>query len=87
MKLRMIGTNQSVLEFKDGTRILFSYETPVAAFIPNEGYRQTREHISRTSLKHAQKWIGREPVLLVSQEEIAQFINSQMGKHQAVEVK
>ncbi|WP_429498807.1 hypothetical protein ACQUFY_05775 [Robbsia andropogonis] len=83
MKLRVIGTNQQVLEFKDGTRILFSYESPVAAFVPNEGYEKTERFISRTSEKHAAKWIGKETCKTVSQEQLAQRLNDRVGIHGA----
>ncbi|QYD70118.1 hypothetical protein KZJ38_07360 [Paraburkholderia edwinii] len=70
-----------MLEFKSGTRILFSYESPVAVFVPNEGYEQTNQFISRTTLKHIQKWVGKEPCRIVSQEAIARRFNDQIGKH------
>ena len=30
MKLKQLGSNQTEVVFKDGTYVLFSYETPVA---------------------------------------------------------
>jgi len=77
MRLRTIGTNHSVLEFESGVRVLFSYESPVAVFIPNEGYEQTDRFISRTTLRHIHTWIGREPCKLVSQDQIARRIGDQ----------
>lgn len=85
MKLRTIGTNQSVLEFKDGQTILFSYETPVAVYTPGKGYERTELFISRTTNKHVDKWIGREPARTVSQEAIALHLNDRLGSHVAPE--
>lgn len=81
MKLRTIGTNQSVLEFKDGQQILFSYESPVAVYIPGNGYERTDRAISRTTSRHIAKWIGRADSRTVSQEAIALHLNDRVGKH------
>ncbi|MFW6002319.1 MAG: hypothetical protein ACOCQD_03180 [archaeon] len=51
MKLNVIGQNQSEIIFNSGDRILFSYNTPVAACI-NEINYQTEEKYSKTTAKH-----------------------------------
>jgi hypothetical protein len=83
MKLRTIGSNQALLEFKNGLTILFSYESPVAAFVPNEGYEQTDKFISRTTQQHIQRWVGKEACKVVPQSQIAARLNDQVGKHEA----
>lgn len=59
MKLRNIGSNQTEIEIGKGVYVLFSYATPVAAFIPGQGYLRTNHKWSRTTTKHINKWVGR----------------------------
>ena len=57
MKLNNFASNQTQIELKDGTVILFSYKTPVAAFVPGTGYVRTKTQYSRTTSKHINKWV------------------------------
>ena len=57
MKLNKIGSNQSELHLDSGAIVFFSYNTPVAAFIPNEGYIRTMTKFSVTTTKHLNKWL------------------------------
>lgn len=57
MKLSKLGSNQTEIELSDGTRVLFSYETPVAAYIPGEGYYKTSERYSVTTSKHVERYV------------------------------
>lgn len=57
MKLIPLGSNQTVLEYKSGAQVLFSYKTPVAAYIPGEGYFRTKHYWSSTTSKHINKWL------------------------------
>ena len=59
MKLKQHGANQTQITLADGTVILFSYETPVAAFVPGTGYCRTDRHFSRTTSKHITQWLAR----------------------------
>ena len=52
MKLSHPGANRTIVSFDDGSEILFSYATPVAAFIPGTGYVRTERQWSRTTSKH-----------------------------------
>lgn len=58
MKLMNIGSNQTQIRTSNGVVVLFSYKTPVAAFIPDQGYVRTNHKWSRTTSKHINKWIG-----------------------------
>ena len=58
MKLLNIGSNQTQIEIGKGVFVLFSYKTPVAAFIPGQGYIRTNHKWSRTTSKHINKWLG-----------------------------
>ena len=55
MKLKQIGSNQTEVVFKDGTYVLFSYETPVAVSTA-EGMFVTEQKYSNTTTKHINKW-------------------------------
>ena len=60
MRLKPLGSNQNTVELPDGTVILFSYQTPVAAFVPGVGYCRTEQYFSRTTFKHITQWLRRE---------------------------
>lgn len=57
MKLRIIGSNQTEVIKGDGTVIFFSYETPVAAFVPGKGLLRVDTKYSVTTTKHINQWL------------------------------
>ena len=57
MKLTPLASNQNLIELKNGTIILFSYKTPVAAHIPGQGYVRTNHKWSVTTSKHINRWL------------------------------
>jgi hypothetical protein len=57
MRLSVIGSNQTLLYLKDGTVVLYSYKTPVAAYIPGKAYVRTSTHYSLTTQRHIQGWV------------------------------
>lgn len=68
MKLQKLGSNTTVLKF-NGHEVLFSYETPVAAYVYDLGrYVRTNEHYSKTTTKHINKWLENVKAWPVSQE-------------------
>lgn len=60
MKLKQLGANRTELTMQDGAIVLFSYETPVAAFVPGQGYIVSAVHYSVTTSKHIGQWIPKE---------------------------
>ena len=58
MNINKIAANMTELCVKNGNRILFSYNTPVAAFLPGRGYIRTEEYYSATTSRHISKWTG-----------------------------
>lgn len=72
MKLKQLASNMTELELNNGTRVLFSYETPVAAFTDMAEHLETTTKYSKTTTKHINKWfkeftaggcqVDREPV-------------------------
>lgn len=75
MKLQNTGSNQVVIEFNDGTEILFSYETPVAGFKPGTGYFKTDQFFSVTTSKHVNKYIDGIAPAILSQAQIEGMVN------------
>ena len=57
MQLRPIASNMTQLDLSDGTSVLFSYRTPVAALTDN-GYYRTSKHWTVTTSRHINKWLG-----------------------------
>ena len=57
MKLTSLAANQTQLVLADGTEIFFSYETPVAAQLPNFEYIKTATKWSKTTTRHINKWL------------------------------
>lgn len=59
MKLNLVGSNQTELEIANGATVLFSYRTPVAAFVPGRGGLVSSTYYSRTTSKHVTQAIER----------------------------
>ncbi len=55
MQLTPIASNMTEVETSEA-RILFSYRTPVAAYIFGEGYVKTDQFWSVTTSRHINKW-------------------------------
>ena len=58
MQLSQLGSNMTEVSFSNGTTVLFSYKTPVAAFVPMRGYIRTETYYSPTTTRHINKWLG-----------------------------
>lgn len=52
MKITQAGSNQTILHTDNGTQVLFSYETPVAATLPDGTRVQTEKKYSNTTSRH-----------------------------------
>ena len=57
MQLKPIAANRTQLNLNDGTQIFFSYETPVAAKLPNYDYIRTATKWSATTTWHINQWL------------------------------
>ena len=58
MKVQPIGSNQTQVSLADGTEVLFSYSTPVAALVPGKGWIRTAYKWSATTSKHINRWLA-----------------------------
>ena len=79
MKLRQIASNMTELTV-NGNEILFSYETPVAAFVFSRGYVRTAKHYSPTTTRHINKWLNGFAAEEVPQEFINELLNINEGE-------
>lgn len=52
-----IGSNMAELTTHNNNRILFSYKTPVAAYVVGTGYIKRDTWYSKTTSRHINKWI------------------------------
>ena len=77
MKLENLGLNQTVLTFQNGTKILFSYNTPVAAYVVQQGFVKTKTNHSVTTTKHIQKWLNGCYATPVSQDYLNNLLSTQ----------
>ena len=56
MKLIPIGSNQNMITTNKGDQVLFSYQTPVAAYVDGD-YIRTSTKWSSTTSRHINKWL------------------------------
>jgi len=68
MQLLKLGTNQTQVTLSDGTKVLFSYNTPVACQDPNYDYYKTATKWSATTSRHINKWLDGVNANIVPQE-------------------
>ena len=66
MQLTPIATNMTEIE-TDSARVLFSYRTPVAAYVFGEGFVRTENWYSVTTSRHINKWLDGSTAKEVSQ--------------------
>ena len=68
MQLKRLGSNQTEISFNNGTKVFFSYDTPVAAQLPDYEYVRTSTKWSVTTSRHINKWLEGVTATEVSQE-------------------
>ncbi len=77
MKVQPIGSNQAQVSLADGTEVLFSYSTPVAALVPGKGWIRTATKWSVTTSKHINAWLRKNcggEVAVVPQWDLDQLV-------------
>ena len=57
MKLNKIASNVTEIIAANGSKIMFSYDTPVAGHIENYGFFKTSHKYSVTTTKHINKYL------------------------------
>ena len=75
MQLTPIASNMTEVETSEA-RVLFSYSTPVAAYVFGRGYVKTEKWYSTTTTRHINKWINMDMpysgYIAVTTEKVAQ---------------
>ena len=77
MIVQQIGSNMTEVQLADGTCVLISYATPVAALVPGKGWIRTAHKWSATTTKHINKWLAKHcggTVQSVPQWEVDQLL-------------
>jgi hypothetical protein len=74
IRLKPIGANVTELELGNAY-VLFSYKTPVAAFVPGKGYLRTAQKWSKTTTKHINQWLKGAIAVEVPQSEIEALVD------------
>ena len=75
MKLNTIAKNQTEIEYDNGVTVFYSYQTPVAVFVPGKGGLCTKTKYSATTSRHINATIKRWGCsqINVTQEVINQY--------------
>ncbi len=71
MKLSKLGPNITELDLANGTTVLFSYKTPVAAYVVGRGLIKTSKKYSKTTSKHVSQWLDGRTASEVDPAELA----------------
>ena len=58
MKVKQVTNTSTQVSLADGTEVLFSYSTPVAALVPGRGWLRTETFYSVTTSKHINMWFA-----------------------------
>jgi hypothetical protein len=79
MKVKQVTTTSTQVSLADGTEVLYSYSTPVAALVPGRGWLRTNEFHSVTTSKHINRWFRENKadgavVAVVPQWEVDQLV-------------
>jgi hypothetical protein len=67
MKLNQIGSNQTEITTARGNKVLYSYETPVAAWTEQGAFRTSTKY-SVTTTKHINAYLGKDVGKVVDQK-------------------
>ena len=79
MKIKQVTVTSTQVSLADGTEVLFSYSTPVAALVPGKGWIRTEQFYSTTTSKHINRWFAENKstaaeVATVPQWEVDQLV-------------
>jgi hypothetical protein len=77
MKVQQVTTTSTQVSLADGTEVLYSYSTPVAALVPGKGWMRTEQFYSKTTSKHINAWLQKNcggTVQTVPQWEVDQLV-------------
>jgi hypothetical protein len=80
MKLKRIRkTSAQELTLNTGAVVLISYSTPVAAFLPGDGWYKTEKKWSSTTSKQVNQWLKENDVFDLAKTKPQTFFDSLIG--------
>ena len=82
MQLTPIASNMTEVETSEA-RILFSYRTPVAAYVFGEGFVKTEKFWSVTTSRHINKWLDGGTAKEVAQTYLDKLVQGVYNKTMA----
>ena len=82
MQLTPIASNMTEVETSEA-RILFSYRTPVAAYVFGDGFVRTEKWWSVTTSRHINKWLDGGTAKEVSQTYLDKLVQGGYNKTMA----
>ena len=71
--IKSLAKNKTELHIR-GMIVLYSYSTPVAVYIPNQGYFVTNTYYTKTTTRHINSWVGSNPKTLIDQSQLNQLV-------------
>jgi hypothetical protein len=77
MRVKQVTVTSTQISLADGTEVLYSYSTPVAALVPGRGWMRTEQFYSVTTSKHINRWLAENcggEVQTVPQWEVDQLV-------------
>ncbi len=75
MKIKQLGSNQVEVVIPGKARVLFSYNTPVAAFIEGRGWVKTNRFYSKTTSKHINEYLQGLEYETIEQSELDELVS------------
>ena len=75
MKIKQLGSNRVELVIPGRARVLFSYNTPVAAFVEGRGWIRTDRFYSKTTSKHINEYLQGLEFETVDQAELDELVS------------
>lgn len=79
---RIRSTHAHIVTCDDGTRILYSYTTPVAVHYPESGYFVSAEYYSRTTNAHIREFVRSSEASVIgklSPESLLDIVAEKLG--------
>lgn len=74
MRLVQLGSNKTEIIYHTGLRVLFSYDTPVAAELANGKILRTDKKYGVTTSKHINQWLEGREFTLCPQQRIKELV-------------
>lgn len=75
MNVKQLAPNVTLITFRSGLQLLYSYSTPVAGHQSDMGYFRTKTYYSSTTSRHINNYLGTVKAQVVDQSWIDNLVN------------